>query len=941
MPRTPRCRQILLLRPNRKAHNVSSSEQSWLKPGLRFCGSCFISILYWAVWLVLSASLATLIYVLLVKELPVPDFVLRRIETRLAEANLTIRFGHAQLDPSGKILLEDVQLRSRQFDEPLLLARMVYVRRSFWSILSGRPVPDEIRVEGGTLQLPAILSPSGAAEPMLRDLSTVLRYEGGNVCHIDQLSGRLGKLKLTASGDFATPTGSTSAKTSPKEIVARFLKAGRNLILKTDRFEAFDEPSLDVRFENRPKEGTLAKCSFTAESGTRPWRTPVDLGQLIATTSVQITGRDKQTIRVNLIAKYINYGDKLTAHAVEAVANLEMTVGAFSLQPRDGWVAAKLVKADGEQAFAPILRANLQNWPQVQTEATLTIDGETIDLQADTNLEARNATIGIQGSETPETINRILRRHTPRAAPFFVFSDPVRVVAKATLAKGWQFEKFSGRVWAGRINSHGVEVTSARGQIDIQGTDFLAHDAQVELGKHFAHGSYWMNFATSDYRMLLEGALRPQKIGGWFGGTWWTDFWNERFDFSTNLPHGDVDVRGRWRDSTQTEYFGKAGAEASGVWGGNFDRVEATVFLRPFFTHILDFKGVRAGGSQTLTGSLKRVADFDSHELNRLEFDLTGNIDPETYHGILEGKADDVLSTLQFTAPPQVRAQGKIVGSGKNAITTYTFNGYSNGDLNYYGFPIHTLDVSGQVIGNEITLNDIQFSALGGKGAGKAAVSGSPEARRLGFDLYLNNADLPQAIRTIQDYQATHKGTKPAASATIIKRALGGKVDVALSAQGKVGDMTTFVGTGNAAVTGANLGEVQLFGLLSQVLSGLSFHFSTLKLDSAHTSFRWENDRLHFPDLKITGPSAAIDAKGDFYFKNNNLDFTAKFKPFEESKSLFTAAIGVVINPITSILELKLNGPLSNPNWSIDFGSSFPGPSKEKKAELEPSSATK
>jgi hypothetical protein len=67
-----------------------------------------------------------------------------------------------------------------------------------------------------------------------------------------------------------------------------------------------------------------------------------------------------------------------------------------------------------------------------------------------------------------------------------------------------------------------------------------------------------------------------------------------------------------------------------------------------------------------------------------------------------------------------------------------------------------------------------------------------------------------------------------------------------------------------------------------------------------------------------------IDARGDFVLETNALDFTAKFKPFEESRTLLTAAIGIVINPITSILELKLNGPLNKPNWSIELGSSAP-----------------
>jgi uncharacterized protein YhdP len=168
-----------------------------------------------------------------------------------------------------------------------------------------------------------------------------------------------------------------------------------------------------------------------------------------------------------------------------------------------------------------------------------------------------------------------------------------------------------------------------------------------------------------------------------------------------------------------------------------------------------------------------------------------------------------------------------------------------------------------------------------------------------------------------------------------MKRASGGRLDVALSARGRPGDLPSFTGNGNAALTGIELGEIHLFGLLSQVLSKLSLNFSSLKLDAARTSFRLESARLHLPDLKITGPSAVIDAHGDYRFATNALDFTAKFKPFEENLNPLTAVLGIVINPITSILELQLNGPLSNPNWSIVVG-----PSAAPRPEPPPSAPT-
>src|SRR3954467_11254099 len=104
---------------------------------LRFCASCVVTVACWALWIVLGVTLAALFYVAVAHELPVPGFVLRRAETELAHAGLTLKFGRARFDPTGKVLLEDVQFRTNQFAEPLLTCRVLYLRRDFWSVLAG------------------------------------------------------------------------------------------------------------------------------------------------------------------------------------------------------------------------------------------------------------------------------------------------------------------------------------------------------------------------------------------------------------------------------------------------------------------------------------------------------------------------------------------------------------------------------------------------------------------------------------------------------------------------------------------------------------------------------------------------------------------------------------------------------------------------------------
>lgn len=906
---------------------------------LRFCGSCLVTLACWALWIVLGVTLAGLVYVSLAKELPVPGFVLRRVEANLARAGLGLRFGRARFDPTGKILLENVQLRSQQFEEPLVTSRLVYLRRSFWSALAGSPVPDEIRLEGAILQLPAMLSPSGTVEPLIRDLALTLRHDH-HLWQVDQLTCRVGRLTVTARGEFTMPARPASAAPlSFEEVAARFLRTSRRIALGIHRLDAFEDPVLTVRLDSPGGIGNTAGLLFTAQGAVRPGDQPLTLGPLAATTTLRLDGPEARPVRLHAATRHAAWRDGAgLADNVRAVLTAQVVPENFAVRMTEALVAAGRVAAAEETVLGPVIRADLAHWPEVRAAVAGQLGGEFLAAEVEARLAGQSARILAEGRGRPEFINRVLTRHTPRAAPYFVFGDPVRFRAEAVLDPGWKFARLAARVSAGRLDSRGVKITAARGRIDIEGKSFLAHDAHVELADNFATGSYWMDFGTTDYRMLLEGRLRPVEITGWFRGDWWRNFWNGHFAFPAEPPSADVDVSGRWRDPRRTAYFGSSTARSATVWGGEFEQTHAVVFLRPDFTHGLVLDATRAGGTQRLTGTFRRLAAPGRRGPGRFEFDFKGNVAPATIGRMLEGKADAVLAGLHFNIPPQLHAHGHL-----DTTPDYRFTGRAEGGLTFYDFPLDTAEVTGGITGPDLRLDDIRFTVAGGTGAGKAAMDGPEEARRLGFDVHVNGADLARTIRAVEVYQANRAGVTPGpvSESRFMKRASGGRLDVALSAQGRPGDLASFAGNGNAALTGIELGEIHLFGLLSQVLSKLSLNFSSLTLDAARTSFRLEAARLNFPDLKVTGPSAVIDAHGDYRFASNALDFTAKFKPFEESRNPLTAMLGLVINPITSILELQLSGPLSNPDWSIVMGPSTPNPTPTAPAANPPDAPVK
>jgi len=901
---------------------------------LRYCVSCAVTLFCWALWLVLGAALAAQAYVWLVKDVPVPGLVLRRIEAELAAQNFTVRFGRAHFDPTGRLLLEDVQLFLRSYEEPVFASRLAYTEKSLWSVLSGRLLPDEIRFEGATLQLPAMYSPSGTAEPLLREMAGTLHFVRG-ACVVDQLACHVGNVAVTVHGVVSQPRSARGAPLSAEAIVGRFLQYGRKIALLLPQLEAAERPALAIETAPRPQGGMNVTLEFAADAVRRPAGLAVDAGRIAAVGHWSWDGIRPHATGLHVWLRDVAGPKGLAADDVRGSVVLEPPDQEFATLSRlEAHVAAGAVQALGEDWTRPVVSATYDlRDGRGRFAAAVKAHGELLAAAGDASLRSKSAAIALSGRVAPGLVSGLLTRYGPKLEPYFRFGDPVDLTGRIELTDGWKFGGFWSHVAGGRLDSHGVQVTSTRGAIDVDSQlNFLAHDALVVAGENEARGSYWMNFRSFDYRMLLIGRLRPLDINGWFRGDWWAKFW-QNFSFPDVPAQADVDVQGCWKAIPRTSYFGSTDAVKPVVLGADLEKVHVRIFVRPQFADVMDLAAERAGGTQQASGWFRRLAGPPGMP-TALDYDVKASLEPAIYAKAGGVTAAKLLAAWQFDRPPEVHVAGHTDWGEGQLRNDLRFTANSPAGLRYSGFPLDAASVDGAIRGDELRLDRIEFQFAGGKGRATASLNGAAEARRLAFDGTLKEADLARTILAVENFEAARTGAKSASitESKFIKRASGGKLELTLAAQGSPGDPASLRGSGSAQLTGAELGEIHLFGLLSQVLSAVALNFSSLKLDAARTSFQLDNGRVHFPDVRITGPSAVIDAKGDYLFASKSLDFTAKLKPYEESRNPLTAVVGIVINPLTSIFELRLTGPLAKPSWSVVLG---PGPKPDAPAPAE------
>ena len=198
---------------------------------------------------------------------------------------------------------------------------------------------------------------------------------------------------------------------------------------------------------------------------------------------------------------------------------------------------------------------------------------------------------------------------------------------------------------------------------------------------------------------------------------------------------------------------------------------------------------------------------------------------------------------------------------------------------------------------------------------GRAKVFGTGPDRRVNFDYTLKDASLVRAVATLQEYTARKTRTPPSPPGKFLQEKAAVHLDLSAAAEGRYDDPLSYHGTGRATLQGPGLGEVQLLGLLSELLK-----FTALRFTSAKTTFKIDGAKLTFPDLAIRGANSAIDAHGDFALDRRALDIKAKLFPFQESGNPLKSLVGAVLTPFSNIFEVKLTGTLDKPEWAFVVG---------------------
>ena len=881
---------------------------------LRWCGSCVLLILCWTVWLALAALLTVQIWIATHRELALPDFVLRAMEDRLAASGVTARFGRAVFDPTGRFVIEHVQLFAPAHPTPLVTIRAAYASLDFWALLVGDFRPHELRLTGLDLHVPAMLSPSGTDEAVVSDLDGVFRPSRSDY-DIALCTFRIAGLSVTGRGGFHLPAAvrsRTSTMPMLDLLMARYLKAGRRLLALRPVLDALEKPCVQLVLTPSEEHGAMVEAELFARSFHPAPSYSVTMAD--ARTVFPLLGEAPCPVHVKLEADGVEWEDRAQAVGVRVDLAGSLVPDRFAFVPQTAQMTAARGTVMAVPLEAPLLDVALARFPRLQAAFSVRAGGSAIAVRSEADVKVGAGTLELSGALSPALLNFARHQSGIAVLKWIELHEPAPVHATVEFAPGWKPARAEADISVRHVTARDVPLDAAAGHVTYAGHDLRVTDLLLLQGDNAAHGSYTMDTATRDYRFLLQGRLRPLDISGWFKA-WWPRFWSN-FDCTAVPPAADVDITGRWFTAQFTSGFCQVDAARPGIRGMPFDRARTLLFFRPNYFNVFEFTTERAGHSAQ--GSFELTTDPQRATYRTLDFDGVSDFDPAECARVYGPAGTALVAPYQFAEPPTVRLTGRLEGpampGGPHARVHLVLA--SHGRLTFHTFPLDDLKFTADYTDGILDLRQIETGFAGGAATGKARLDGPPEARVLAFDAILNGADLARVINALDEFQLAGKPASPdRPKGRFLQRASGGRLDAALTAEGRYRQPFSYRGDGYFVITGRELGEIHLLGLLSELLN-----FTSLRLDAARASFKLDGNKLAFSQVKLTGPTAAIDARGEYLLDAKTLDFKAKVFPLQESGFALTDVLGAMLTPLSNVLELKLTGPLEKPSWEFYYG---------------------
>jgi hypothetical protein len=852
----------------------------------------------------------------LLREAPPPipkQWLVAALERSLPE-DLALEWEGIEADPAATLRAREVRVVMRSTGESLLTCRSALIDIQWLRLLTrwGAPV-DLVQLTEATVYTPAMWSGTGLTEPLIENLSAhvLLRRD---VIEIRDFRGRIDPLRWEVSGRFRPDELRLhlAALREPDEVVAElppFWQLLRQVheaaVLWRQRIATPPDQPLHLlaHFDSDPGQGPALALRLTAPA--------ITLDEHIHLRQISARGR-------------------LTLHRHAAI-RAEMDLASHEITFHD-WRAERLrLRARTADLLAPAPRGHLQlaraSGPVpidlTGLHAELHFDGTRIHL-ADTRACIGESDIRLHGSTSPldwtdaeatveirPALGNILTDNIPdldpRVIPLHLGSRPL-VLARLSIDP-------TGLPRADlRLDAMGVTVGGQTfGHVHASGWAnpnrvTLPRAVVTETDGQGAHGAFAIDFSEERFRIFAEGHLDPERLrnylGNWYGGIL------DTVSTEGRAAWGDVDVSAQWSDNRAFSTI----AARTGPARYNGQAInDATTLIRqgPGYVSLPRLHAETERGH--FNGNLRWDFPPDTFQKRTLSFDFHAHLPVEELSVALD--QNWIAEYFSSDEPVAVHIEGHAEHKPEtDTRLNVRFHVDTPHPLRAHGWPLDSLRLTGTAAHEKLHLDISEAGFADGTLAGKFSLDDRfDEASPFRVTLAARSLNYPQTVEQFRNFLLPEEDrlTLP----PIPEDPQPGKIQLNLDAGGIWNAPLDLTGTGDFAVTGADLGQIRLIGILSRALEGLGIPLTTFVVRDAESAFTLGQQNLHFPELTLQGPAVQIRVSGDVHLPTQGLDMDARVFLLTADNNPFISTLGLFLRPLAYALELRLSGTLAEPDW--------------------------
>jgi hypothetical protein len=867
-------------------------------------------------------------------EIPVPERLLKIVNTKIREQGLALKYEKITLDFRGDILIKNASISFEKSGEKALEVDQLYLDINYPSLFLGTIPLDKLKLDNARLYSPAIVSTTGTNQRIFDKVNLSLSRRWTN-WNLEYFTARFQNLDIVASGNMSALfaiLGQGKPKQETKDPYLQYLQVARTLSDQSNYLDFLQAPKVEMIFSSPSKaqfsgevivnidrfkkEGMPVAHHILARAKIQllPELQLQEALQLSATSIEQ----EKQQLRIQQVA--VNAFTDQTIKDLQSAfpLKLESRTGPIEIQGTtidQAVFTGKILSLDHAEGtlvtaqYEGVLEASLSgNWKD-QTVAGI--------LSGSINLE--------RIFDRPEFDHLWKLRWSKQHKPVFLDID---------FAYPGNLEKLEATY---RVETRDIDIIKtpfqwARARGTLVGTKVDVYQLEGGGYGNDLQCTFRQDLKNPFYRFTMAGRFRPHDID-----VWWRDWWRKTFDYleiKGELPWMDMSIRNAFTYKKQLTLFGYAQAENINLKGMHFDNASAKMFIRPNYIDALELNLVRPEGRAT--GQFQRHLEMS--KLKNVIVDIDSNLDLEPSMNLFGESGLKIIVPYTWTVNPTISLKGEFNFENDTNWQDLMLEIKTDQMMTFYNFPFDSLEIKGHYDHGDVLLDTILFDFAGGKGEGEASYLKQDDLSYLLFDFDIKDAELKETLNRLAIVQGP-KGKKEEPSATPKKKmdSLTGKLKIHASGISPAGSgFDRVMAKGNIEITEGNLAEIPLFGPLSTLIPFTKLHFNT-----ARTYFSWDEGKMTFPDLVMTGNTTRLEGVGDYYTDSSHLDFQVRVMLLRETDiPLISNIIMPIFDPFSQMAAVNLKGSLAEPLWRFAmsplnfFDSKKDKLNQEKKEEL-------